>query len=591
LVCLLVAVPGQAADRAARLLELDSRAAGPYDGADAAWRARVDAGLVLRGEGRLLIETPDGLEFEARRLGFERRGPGSVTWRGRLADGRDSRAILSMEDGVLSGWLHTPFGEYEIRPLGDGDSVVLRMSAEPLGACGADRALRRGGLPVGEGAPLERARAPVSGDGASAIDVLALYTTRARDTAGGTAQVKSRIRLMIDIANETYANSRMSARLRLAHVALSPVDETNDMGNTLDALRLDPGVQAMRDAHSADLVALIQGRDRDYCGIAYIMEENNASFSPYAYSVTSYWCADTLIHEIGHNMGMEHDPANGSPPALALFPWAFGHFVTDTWRTVMAYPDPCGTCARIPNFSNPDVLYAGQATGIPGERDNARVGDRTAGTIANLRLSGALLADDFESGAPLGWRANRGGLTLSRPGLEGDYLLAIPIADSEERRFLVHRVPRPGKGLTIEFLFNANEVELGAAEVDLVALRKGGKAHTRLVLRQIDGQRRLSLLTRGNTGDYVEVGSVPVGGLNTQTIGIEWYAATDAQSADGLVRLTKNGAGRGTLRDLANDRLAVREVRLGVPEGAVGIPAPGRVYVDNYTANVPLEPQ
>lgn len=590
LVFALMATPVPGAGRTARLLEVEPGAAFSFEGAEAAWRVRVDTALLTRGADRFRIETPDGLEFEVRRMGFERRGPGSVTWRGRLTDSRDSRAILSMEDGMLSGWLHTPFGQYELRPLANGATAMLRMSEQALAACGADRGAHPAGSPAGGAAAPAGTRAPLAVDSPSAIDVLALYTVEARTAAGGSAQIRSRVRLMIDIANEAFGNSRMNARLKLAHVAQSPFRELGNMRDNLGAFRRHPGVQEIREAHRADLVALIQSTDPDFCGIAYIMDQNDAGFSPYAYSLTSYSCLNTLVHEVGHNMGMEHDPANGNPPDEALFPWAFGHFVRHSWRTVMAYPEPCGSCIPIPHFSNPDVLYEGQPTGLAGERDNARVGDRTAGTIANFRRSGVVLADDFESGGFSVWRANRGALTLLRPGLEGGYLLNIPMG-SADRRFLVHRVSGSGKALDIEFLFNANGVELGGAEVDLLGLFSRGRAHTKLVLEQADGKHRLRLMTQERTGDFVEVGSTPVRALTTETIRIEWRGATAADLADGSVRLTKNGANRGTLRDLANHRWLVREVRLGLPHGAEGTPTRGQVYVDNYTASVPLDPQ
>ncbi len=587
LIVVLGAGPSSAAGPAGRLFELEAGDLPAFHGAEAAWRVRVDTELLEQGPSRLDIETPDGLEFDARRLGFERRGPGSLTWRGRLTDSAESRAILSMEDGALSGWIHTPFGQYEIRPLANGASAVLRMSNEPLGGCGANHAPISDALPAGAAAPRRRARAPVAADSPSSIDVLGLFTAEARDAMGGTAQIKSRVRLMVDLANEAFGNSRMSARMRLAHIGLSPVAEKDTLSQNLSPLRQNNQVKALRDAHSADLVALVQSNDEDLCGIAYIMDEVGPGFSPWAYSVTAYQCVTTFAHEVGHNMGMEHDPANGSPQAQALFPWAFAHFVGGNWRTAMAYSDPCGGCTRVPYFSNPGVMYEGQPMGVPGERDNARVGDRTAQAIANFRLSGVVLADDFESGAPTGWQRNRGGLTVLQ--LAGNYLLHLPFTDKPQRRFLMHRVGGRGKGVDVEFLFNANGAELEGAEIDILVLFGKGRAHTKLILTQEGGQHRLRLVAKGTEGDYIEVANTPVRAMTTEKIRVEWRGATDPEVADGFVRLAKNDRNRGVVRNFANDRWVVKEVRLGLPYGDVGTSGQGRVYIDNYVASVPLD--
>jgi len=581
--------PGHAAGPASRLFELEAGDLPAFRGAEAAWRVRIDTELVAHGPSRLAIETPDGLEFDARRLSFERRSSDSMTWRGRLTDSAESRAVLSMEDGALSGWIHTPFGEYEIWPLADGASAVVRMSNEPLGGCGASHAPTRDALPAGAAAPRRRARAPIAADSASSVDVLGLFTAKARDEIGGTAQIKSRVRLMVDLANEAFANSQMVTRLNLVHIGLSPLTELTNLSSNLSPLRQNNQVKALRDAHSADLVALVQSDDPDLCGIAYIMDEVGSGFSPWAYSVTAFRCRTTLAHEVGHNMGMEHDPANGNAPGQALFPWAFAHFASDHWRTAMAYSDPCGDCFRIPNFSNPGVMYDGQPTGIPGERDNARVGDRTAQAIANFRLSGVVLSDDFESGAPNGWRRNRGNLSTLSPGLEGDFLLDLELTGLPGRRFLMHRVGGNGKAVDIEFLLNANAADLEGAEIDIFVLFGKGQPHTKLVLGQQDGQHRVRLVVKGNEGDYIEVADTPVRALKTEKIRLEWRGATDPQVADGFVRLAKNDRNRGVLRDFANDRWIAKEARFGLPYGDEGTSGLGSFYVDNYVAKVPLD--
>ena len=85
-------------------------------------------------------------------------------------------------------------------------------------------------------------------------------------------------------------------------------------------------------------------------------------------------------------MGMEHDPANGTTPANASYPYSFGHYVDGSYRTVMSYSNQCTMgCTRVAHFSNPNVNHNGVPTGIANQRDNHRTANNVAFTVANFR--------------------------------------------------------------------------------------------------------------------------------------------------------------------------------------------------------------
>jgi hypothetical protein len=98
-------------------------------------------------------------------------------------------------------------------------------------------------------------------------------------------------------------------------------------------------------------------------------------------------------HELAHNMGSNHDRANGS---AALYPYSYGYWALDnSYRTVMAYDCPNGGCSRVPYFSNPNVSYNGYPTGISYDvdpnraADNARSLNEARFVVANFRDSTA----------------------------------------------------------------------------------------------------------------------------------------------------------------------------------------------------------
>ena len=107
---------------------------------------------------------------------------------------------------------------------------------------------------------------------------------------------------------------------------------------------------------------------------------------------------------MGHNMGAHHDRANASGAgAYRVF---HGYQSPDqAFRTIMAYNCP-GGCQRINYWSNPEVNYNGQPTGIlytdPNSADNRRTLNNTVFTVANFRAGGGLTLSVEKTGTGIG---------------------------------------------------------------------------------------------------------------------------------------------------------------------------------------------
>ncbi len=153
-------------------------------------------------------------------------------------------------------------------------------------------------------------------------------------------------------------------------------------------------VPTWRDALGADAVALVgmdYGSDSAFVGLASVMNDANngaqgqaqlsipanphpivdtttGALGPsnvstlQAFSESPYCLLDQTIlgdlvyaHELGHNLGCQHNhQAPSAAPQDALFPDSFG-FGDDNFRTVMAYP--AGANVRLPGYSNPEKTW------------------------------------------------------------------------------------------------------------------------------------------------------------------------------------------------------------------------------------------
>jgi hypothetical protein len=318
---------------------------------------------------------------------------GSRAWTGHLEDVPYSQVNLVVKEGVMVGTIASPEGLYQVGYVGGSIHAVTEIDQaefppemEPIPA----------DVPLEPlvGVPL----APMADDG-SIIDVLVVYTDDARAGQGGTTAIQNLIDQAVLETNQSYANSGVDQRVRLVHTEEVTYDEADfDWGTTLGRLtgKTDgyiDHVHTLRDTYCADEVVLIVNATAGSCGIGWVMQSVSTSFEGHAFTVVSRHCATgnySFAHEMGHNMGCAHDRANAS--VLGAYDYSFGYQAPDeAFRTIMAYNCP-GGCPRIDHWSNPDVSYGGQPTGVvytaPDSADNRRTLNNTALTVANFRDSG-----------------------------------------------------------------------------------------------------------------------------------------------------------------------------------------------------------
>ena len=291
--------------------------------------------------------------LRARVIATEPTASGGVAVSARIIDPGDGVAVLVQNGSRIAGSVTFGGGVYRIETVQGTVDRVARRRTEPVAAGGparpppatrtsaatartpaADAERRRSG----RGRPADRPHDRVHAAGAG--------------EAGGAdpAAIEGLIDLGVAETNATYLISGVAQRLRLVHRQEVAYVEANHLRTDLDAITL-PGdgaldeVHGLRDTHGADLVQLVVGGAG--CGIAWLLDTLSTGQPQYGFSVTLWTCISpnyTFGHELGHNMGLMHDPYAVAKYGEAPGPAPYGYGFVDVvrrWRTVMAYRDQC----------------------------------------------------------------------------------------------------------------------------------------------------------------------------------------------------------------------------------------------------------
>lgn len=259
---------------------------------------------------------------------------------------------------------YLPGGSYEVclvddtnEPLCDGGRLTPPTPPRVLDSSDDDWRPERG--PDGEDP------APGFGGGCSEgtpmIDVWVLYTPAARDADGSDSVIRADGALAVELANEAYANSGVSQRMRLVRCTLISYTEGSGLDVDLDRLTdtsdgIMDSVHATRDTINADLVSLFTNTGS---GLGWCVSTYDYGFSCVKWSrATSTY---SLAHETGHNMGCAHDRANADCGPAYNYGYGYTWVGDDsnTYSSVMSYG-----AGRITHFSNPNITYQGVATGV-----------------------------------------------------------------------------------------------------------------------------------------------------------------------------------------------------------------------------------
>jgi hypothetical protein len=389
--------------------------------------------------GSVTLELFPGVSVTAQRTNLEAPDEGGYVWLGENK-GQPSYVSLAIQDGEIVGRVLTGGKLYTIRPISGAVHRIVEIdtSKVPEGAHPQRTPERQIEDRPAKDSPLAEADAKA----VTTINVLVAHTVNARNEFGpGSVAVKQQrmnqeINATIARTNNAFNNSNINIKYKRVggenEVAYGDTtlyggggDHSGNLPNYLGTLcdlsffncstigvannqtAKFAGVRAARNSTNADLVVLFR-KFGAACGIAWEPDlkgivkpgDQDLGFSV-ATSSPSYGCldTDTVAHETGHNMGMNHDriqngkdyPSQPSPPPPSQY--NFGHVNPNKgFITIMSYFASCPGCIIIPFYSNPNVKFQGTPTGVDaphagnfGAADGALRLNNNRGVIAGYR--------------------------------------------------------------------------------------------------------------------------------------------------------------------------------------------------------------
>ena len=373
---------------------------------------RINAWLSETGlpPATVLLSAPNGARYEVVQDNQILHASGGTTWVGHLKDHDDIyRVLVTTQQGHSFGRILTPDGEFLVESDDSGTWLLDTHEAGWLPANTYDDAIPSPSLassrqlaPHSDEATVTPTDSSISpkAAGNSIIDVMLLYTPDLATHYG--AGLQARLDSLIATANQAYLDSQVNISLRLVHHAQVSYSETASNTDALDALTYGShpslaNVSAWRDQYGADLVALLRPfsmANHVGCGLSWLNGFNGQAMNAaYGFSVIGdgsdvggslYYCPDSsLVHELGHAMGSDHDRAHSV--AQGAYPYAYGYGIEGVFGTIMSYINP-----RVGKFSNPNINCLGNhPCGIEDYADNTRSLNNTRDSVAGFRNANA----------------------------------------------------------------------------------------------------------------------------------------------------------------------------------------------------------
>lgn len=349
---------------------------------------------------------PQTLNLEREDILFDQEHPDDFTWVGHMLGDETSSAIIVYQNGLFTANFSTAvknangqYRVYSIIPYTVGRGIAVKSDSTlfpflldvPLDVQNGKPV----GQPEGTGSPVSVESLPISPiitaneNSASfagtpvIIDVMVVYTNSTMNAFGPTPDsIKAVISLWGAQMNQALTRSKTNTQIRIVHAYNTPTYDDQWPSALTNLQRFaNPNdgymdeVKGLRTYYGVDLsILLTHGEPQSLCGLAYIPQSPFVSPAPSSYATMTtanspdgeLECGNPSVmpvifsHELGHEMGMHHDPANAN--GHGVFSYSYGYQnksgycgMEDRFRTLMAYECSGLPCPPIFNYSNPHV--------------------------------------------------------------------------------------------------------------------------------------------------------------------------------------------------------------------------------------------
>lgn len=350
-------------------------------------------------------------------------GRGYTSWSGVLSTPLSSFTI-TRAGSVYRMDLSSPKGNYEITQASGGAYWVTQPQAPTSYGTHSDVAAPPA-APVARPAA-QRLTPRKLHDSGAVLDVLFAYNDQLMAQAGSYNAILAYAGSIVTDTNTALAQSGDGQiQVRLVGLARTATNNSPNLDRNLTWLRkphdghYDDLVKARNRTHADVVHLLVAGTDPKWCGFGYEPVNPRSARPSLGFSLTEYAnCSinHSPTHELGHNMGADHDRYPGVTHYSHLSYAAGLVNVPQGWLSIMAYPNhvlnsnPSACCTYLLYYTNPALSYNGTAVG--GQRQfNAKAIAQVEPQVARYKL-GAI----YHSKIRIKGRARVGHRLRVRPG-------------------------------------------------------------------------------------------------------------------------------------------------------------------------------
>jgi len=339
----------------------------PTENIESCERVDIDLGIIKSDDH---IELPDGTQF----LLVSRDESNAVF---QTASDASGEAIFTWSGSNVVGSVHHDGDSWQLQGCGENCYLWIKYGSNWPEEGEVEFIETSSRVSSASDASFTELLAQGRSDSNQIVDysVMIWYTPQFKESFISDVQFDIFIEKLFTETNQGYKNSRIPVRAVKHDVKQHPtLTDIRDSKRLLYAFRNSMSKSDL--LNCADSAVLLV-KDTKACGYGFV----NTVFSCNTFSITKKSCATGYFsfgHELSHNFGAHHNPEALSEDEEQSGD-GYGHLIQPTgptkysgYRTIMAYHAD-GHSKRVNYYSNPDVLFKNNPTGIEGLSNNARV--------------------------------------------------------------------------------------------------------------------------------------------------------------------------------------------------------------------------